>query len=358
MRFIRDNFPYVILGLVALVLIFITISLQTALSGTQDPATTATGSFAAIRAQLASWIAPGTGEQPEPLAAPATTTEVANAAAGNNAVSAANDLPTGQTNASPINSAEPSADNAASSGLTGMAATLYGAENLTVSEDDEILAAVIADTPTAIGFFGYAYCLEHQDRLRTIAVRLPDGQIVGPNAVSVANGLYPLARPLYLYTSPSILREKPQVERFIGCYLNRLPQAVTDVGYLLPSRALFDRALQSFSAACQWCRREALSDHLLATTVPVCDFTDVRAGAITVVGSSTVKPISERMATIVAELGFGGEVTVDGSGTGAGFKNFCGEGVGDIVDASRPIKNEERAACNERGVLYCPFRGG
>ncbi|WDR06731.1 substrate-binding domain-containing protein [Devosia rhodophyticola] len=75
---------------------------------------------------------------------------------------------------------------------------------------------------------------------------------------------------------------------------------------------------------------------------------------IQIAGSSTVLPF----ASIVAEE-FGASYpefntpVVGSGGTGGGLKQFC-EGVGentiDIADASRPIKDKERAACEENGV--------
>jgi phosphate transport system substrate-binding protein len=74
-------------------------------------------------------------------------------------------------------------------------------------------------------------------------------------------------------------------------------------------------------------------------------------GSITISGSSTVEPIS----SLVAEL-FNGpnpdvKITVDGPGTGDGFALFC-KGEIDIADASRPIAEDEVAACKDGGIEY------
>jgi phosphate transport system substrate-binding protein len=74
---------------------------------------------------------------------------------------------------------------------------------------------------------------------------------------------------------------------------------------------------------------------------------------LSIVGSSTVYPFS----TVVAEnLGKGGKFgtpKVESTGTGGGFKLFCG-GVGvqhaDIANASRAIKKSEFDACAKNGV--------
>jgi phosphate transport system substrate-binding protein len=69
-------------------------------------------------------------------------------------------------------------------------------------------------------------------------------------------------------------------------------------------------------------------------------------------GSSTVFPITEAIAASYnAQASNPVEVEVGFSGTGGGFKKFCA-GQTDISDASRPISNEEIAACDANGVRY------
>jgi phosphate transport system substrate-binding protein len=75
------------------------------------------------------------------------------------------------------------------------------------------------------------------------------------------------------------------------------------------------------------------------------------SGSVVVSGSSTVEPISiivgEKFKAANPDVG----VTVDGPGTGDGFELFCA-GETDISDASRPISDEEIAACEAAGVEY------
>ena len=47
----------------------------------------------------------------------------------------------------------------------------------------------------------------------------------------------------------------------------------------------------------------------------------------------------------------GVNITVGTSGTGGGFKKFC-EGQTQISNASRPIKDEEKAACEAKGIEF------
>jgi phosphate transport system substrate-binding protein len=79
------------------------------------------------------------------------------------------------------------------------------------------------------------------------------------------------------------------------------------------------------------------------------------SGSIFVSGSSTVEPISSGVAELFKDANPGFEFTVEGPGTGDGFKKFCA-GETDISDASRAIKDEEAAACAEAGVEYVELK--
>ena len=73
------------------------------------------------------------------------------------------------------------------------------------------------------------------------------------------------------------------------------------------------------------------------------------SGMVMIDGSSTVFPISEAMAEEFQIANSGVRVTVGISGTGGGFKKFCG-GETDISDASRQIKDTEIELCAENGI--------
>jgi phosphate transport system substrate-binding protein len=81
------------------------------------------------------------------------------------------------------------------------------------------------------------------------------------------------------------------------------------------------------------------------------------SGSIVIDGSSTVAPISEAISEEFRKEQSGVQVTVGTSGTGGGFTKFCA-GETDIQDASRPISDEEKAACETKGIKYQEFRIG
>ncbi|HNJ96697.1 MAG TPA: substrate-binding domain-containing protein [Ilumatobacteraceae bacterium] len=85
---------------------------------------------------------------------------------------------------------------------------------------------------------------------------------------------------------------------------------------------------------------------------------ELAGGEVFVTGSSTVEPISVLVSELADEMSNGElAVTVEGPGTGDGFKKFCA-GEADISDASRKIKDEEAATCAENGVEFVELEIG
>ena len=75
------------------------------------------------------------------------------------------------------------------------------------------------------------------------------------------------------------------------------------------------------------------------------------AGTIKVDGSSTVFPITEAVAEEFRAVQPKVKVTIGVSGTGGGFKKFS-RGETNLSNASRPIKDKEKAACAENNINY------
>jgi phosphate transport system substrate-binding protein len=74
-------------------------------------------------------------------------------------------------------------------------------------------------------------------------------------------------------------------------------------------------------------------------------------GSVVISGSSTVEPITSLVGELFYDQNQGVSITVEGPGTGDGFKKFCA-GETDISDASRPMKPEEEGLCEEAGIEY------
>ena len=79
------------------------------------------------------------------------------------------------------------------------------------------------------------------------------------------------------------------------------------------------------------------------------------SGSIAISGSSTVEPISARNAEKFSAANPGAAISVEGPGTGDGFKLFCA-GDTDISDASRAIKDAEREECAANGIEFTEYQ--
>lgn len=83
--------------------------------------------------------------------------------------------------------------------------------------------------------------------------------------------------------------------------------------------------------------------------LPVIDPLEVDPNVdVLMAGSSTVFPLSTAIVERWIDEG-GPAYTVDSIGSGGGLARFCVERGSDIANASRPINEEERAACEEGG---------
>ncbi|MEM8777622.1 MAG: PstS family phosphate ABC transporter substrate-binding protein [Cyanobacteria bacterium P01_G01_bin.49] len=117
------------------------------------------------------------------------------------------------------------------------------------SEDDDLLVKAIAQDPNSLGYFGYAYYQQNQDKLKAVAIDNGKGGVM-PSQETVENEEYkPLARPLFLYVNAKRAQENPALEVFVEYYLEKAPEVVPEVGYIpLPPDAyhLAEIQLQRF----------------------------------------------------------------------------------------------------------------
>lgn len=221
------------------------------------------------------------------------------------------------------------------------------APNTVSSEDDNELADGIAANPNAIGYFGYAYYQDRAEELRPLAV---DG--VAPTAENVDSNEYGLARPLFLYSTAEIMQEKPEVAAYLNFYLDRVNQEIKDVGYF----PLGDEALNA--SFLTWMNAMGIGTADAETVSwPIISPQSV-AGDVRTAGSSTVYPLSARMAERFQAAGYSGQVETESVGSSAGIRRFCVEGDIDIANASRPIKGTEVDLCKKIKRAPIEFRVG
>jgi phosphate transport system substrate-binding protein len=109
--------------------------------------------------------------------------------------------------------------------------------DFTASEDDNVLVQGIANDRNALGYFGFAYYVENQKKLKAVAVDGGKGP-VAPSPKTVEDGTYqPLSRPIFIYVSKKSV-DKPQVKEFVEFYLKNAAELVKQVKYVpLPANA-------------------------------------------------------------------------------------------------------------------------
>jgi len=110
--------------------------------------------------------------------------------------------------------------------------------DFTASEDDNVLVQGVANDRNALGYFGFAYYIENQNKLKAAAIDGGKGPIL-PSAKTVEDGTYqPLSRPIFIYVSKKSYDSKPEVKEFIEYYLKQGPQLIKQVKYVpLPQTA-------------------------------------------------------------------------------------------------------------------------
>ena len=224
--------------------------------------------------------------------------------------------------------------------------------NPQLSEDDNVLVQGISGSPYAVGFFGYAYYVENQAALNILSI-----EGVQANAQTTDDGSYPLARPLYIYSDAGIMMEKPQVNAFINFYLSHVNDEIVDVGYFPASGYAFSGAVDYWRIANAMLPIGDAALDLRDATLPAVDPLEYTDGEIITAGSSTVFPLSERMAELWTDAG-GVAPSIASIGSGAGFERFCVEGETDISNASRAIKDSEVESCQAIGRDPIEFRVG
>jgi phosphate transport system substrate-binding protein len=104
----------------------------------------------------------------------------------------------------------------------------------TASEDDNVLVQGVQSDKGGLGYFGFAYYEENQDKLRAVPIVAKKGApAVMPSYESVKDGTYqPLARPLFIYVNATSGAFKPEVKAFINFYLENAPKLVKEVKYI------------------------------------------------------------------------------------------------------------------------------
>ena len=112
----------------------------------------------------------------------------------------------------------------------------------TASADDNVLVQGIGGDRSAMGYFGYAYYAENQDKLKLVAVDSGGGCVM-PTDETIESGEYkPLARPMFIYVNVKSL-DRPEVKSFVEFYMENGKQLVREVGYIPQAEEVYQQGL-------------------------------------------------------------------------------------------------------------------
>ncbi len=100
------------------------------------------------------------------------------------------------------------------------------------SEDDEVIAQGVINEPNALGFFGYAYFVEHKDKLKAVAIDSGKGSVFPSPETAQKNQYQPLSRPLFIYINLRSTQTKEEVRDFVTFYLNNAEKIVKKANYI------------------------------------------------------------------------------------------------------------------------------
>ena len=85
--------------------------------------------------------------------------------------------------------------------------------DFSATEDDNVTVQGVSGDKGALGYFGFSYYEENQNKLKAVEVDGGSG-CVAPSVATAQNGTYtPLARPLFMYVKQSSLDDNESLRR-------------------------------------------------------------------------------------------------------------------------------------------------
>jgi phosphate transport system substrate-binding protein len=129
-------------------------------------------------------------------------------------------------------------------GEEGASRTDYSA-----TEDDNVTVQGVSGDEGALGYFGFSYFEENQDKLKALEVDGGSG-CVAPSVESAQNDTYtPLSRPLFMYVKLSSLQDNESVSEFISYTLENAATIATEAQFVPLSQEQIDEQQQTLDDA-------------------------------------------------------------------------------------------------------------
>jgi phosphate transport system substrate-binding protein len=93
-------------------------------------------------------------------------------------------------------------------------------------ENDNLIVQKLSVKPGAFGIFGYSFLDSNRDKVTAATI-----EKVNPTADSIADGLYPISRPLFFYVKKAHVGQIPGLQDYIDEFTSE--KAFGDEGYLV-----------------------------------------------------------------------------------------------------------------------------
>ena len=98
------------------------------------------------------------------------------------------------------------------------------------SSDDNIILQGVSGSATSFGWVGFAFA-SGAEGVKILEIDGGEG-CVAPTAETIADGSYPISRPLFIYVNADAAATSPVLDAFVDFYLHDAIDAVADVGYV------------------------------------------------------------------------------------------------------------------------------
>jgi phosphate transport system substrate-binding protein len=121
--------------------------------------------------------------------------------------------------------------------------------DFSATEDDNVTVQGVAGDRGSLGYFGFSYYEENQNRLKALEVDGGDG-CVAPSVETAQDGTYtPLSRPLFIYVKQSSLDENETLRDFVRFALENAQTIAEEALYVPLGQEQLDASIQMFEDA-------------------------------------------------------------------------------------------------------------
>jgi phosphate transport system substrate-binding protein len=115
-----------------------------------------------------------------------------------------------------------------------------------IGEDDNATVTGVSGAEGGMGYFGFSYYQENQDKVKALQIDSGSG-CVAPSAETAQDGSYYLSRPLFVYPSDKALQNET-VDAFLQFYLDNINAVATQVGFIPMTDAQLQKSQQQLDS--------------------------------------------------------------------------------------------------------------